>query len=162
MSVDTEDAWRLLDNAAGWLRHAEAKLTAALGFLGLLAAGLFAVVRIMEPSPCAFIAAALASICLVVSGYYTVDGLLPRRAAVNNNDSTVFYAHIASRANASRYLSDIDAPTHDLRREVLRQVYNVSKVADKKYDSCVNAYKWLVGASILTVALAALISIDVL
>lgn len=155
MTAATEDEWHLLDNASGWLRHAEAKLTAALGFVGVLGAGLFALAANMEKTILSIILACGAAACLVIAGGVVFRGLIPKRASVDVL-STVYYADIAQCKDSTEYVDSVRAADHDLPREILRQVYNIAVVADAKYDDCHCAYGWLGGAVAVTSILAAL------
>ena len=157
MSKDEDRAWRLLETVSGWLRHAEAKLTAALGFIGVTGGALFGISKGADFDCWSAAVAWLGAITVIAAGLVTLAGLLPRRRSVDPHN-VVFYRDIfESNATSADYTAKVRKATKsdDFEVAILKQVYNVSRVADRKFAAATHAFVLLGIALTLTALLGA-------
>ncbi len=160
VTPSAEDAWAALLLVNDWIKHAEAKLGVVLALVGVLAAGLIALVTVVEiPSGLLLTFALIAALLITASAVCATIGLLPKfRAQKDGSDlNPLFYAdvakHFAEREpvyvqNFKALLADHDA----LVFQLARQVWANSAVAARKYRWANRAT--LIGAAALLAALA--------
>lgn len=141
--TSADDAWAVLLLVNDWIKHAEAKLGVIFALVGLLAAGLIALVTDVEEPNSALLSASLISGMLIVfSAICATMGLLPKfRAQKNAHDvNLLFYgdvaAHFQGRGKELAYVKELEAvlADHDtLSRQIARQAWVNSAVAARKY-----------------------------
>lgn len=141
---DPEQAWKTLGLVDDWLKHAEAKLAAALATTGVGGGVLFNLVTKQgQPSVAVNVAAAVCGITLFGAGVFAIVGLFPvvqlgRRQQGRDQVNPVFFRDIAHayRCDAPGYSAVLHRLTmdfDDIVGHLGQQIHANAVVADRKY-----------------------------
>jgi hypothetical protein len=141
---DPEQAWKTLGLINDWLKHAEAKLAAALATTGVGGGVLFNLVTKQgQPSVAVNVAAAVCGITLFGAGVLAIIGLFPvvqlgRRQQGHDLVNPLFFhdiacAYMGDAPGYSAVLHRLTIDFDDLVGHLGRQVHANAIVADRKY-----------------------------
>lgn len=159
-SASTEDAWATLLLVNDWIKHAEAKLGVIFALVGVLAAGLTALVTdVDEPNGTLLTLALISALLIVASAICVMIGLLPRfrRQKEPRDLNPLYFGDVAGHfaQDERRFTQRFEALLEDhdaLRLHIARQVWMNSTVAARKHMWANRAI--LIGALAVLFALA--------
>lgn len=137
-SVPVDDAWKALDLAIGWIKHAETKAVANLAGAGVVGGILYNLAKGHSDVRGWYLAAALVcAAAMLVAAVSAGIALRPRlRVRGHQSNRLYFGATRASGATAAAYLPALRALISDpeaLLEEISEQVWVNSYIAGAKY-----------------------------
>lgn len=159
--ASVENAWRMLDQANGWLRFADAKATAVLsvsGVLGGVVVARYPSWSAMGQRPWPGVLASLALLAVATAGVFALRALWPR-TWTRSSASLLHFQHVARAyadrpADFVRNCAETVAQDSRLATEIYQQLWVNSVLAEQKYARVNRALMALLAGLVLTVTTA--------
>jgi hypothetical protein len=162
-AVNSEDAWRSLQQVNEWVRFADTKAAAVLAGSGVLGGVLVAAVPSLADFRAHTTRAVLLSVAIICVGVSSLLSLriLAPRLRTGEPRSLIYFDHIARRYAADcngfvdNYLA-LARTADDLSRQVAEQIWSNSRVARRKFVRVSLAVRFL-GVAMVAAGLAVVV-----
>jgi hypothetical protein len=163
-----DHAWNLLTLTNEWIRHADAKATAALAFIAALSALLYSLVaKLPETSLCVDVLTVFGCIFLFLATIFSGLTLVPRvhdnSIETSNESNLLFFGTITSKWSNQRtiYRDELEtliSSPPDLLTGLAFQIHINANIASKKSCWVQWAIRSILAAGLLIALVAALVA----